>query len=84
MGDLKWVHSVVMETKEHVFLFLPLLAILTTSLIFRFGMDLVENKNVNRITILLAGLICLFGFLIVGMGEIISWGYQSSLEFGQR
>jgi len=83
-SDLRWVHSVVMETKEHVFLFLPLLAILTTSLIFRFGMELVENKNMKRITILLAGLICFFGFFVAGMGEIISWGYQSALESGQR
>jgi len=81
-GDLKWVHSVVMETKEHVFLFLPLLAILTTSLIFRFGVELVGNRNINQFIILLSGLICLLGFLIAGMGEIISWGYLSVLESG--
>lgn len=79
-SDAKWVHSIVMETKEHVFLFLPLLAILTTSLIYRFGQELIENRPARKAVILLAGLIFLLGFSIAGMGAIIASGYRFALE----
>ena len=81
-SDAKWVHSIVMETKEHVFLFLPLLAILTTSLIFRFGRELIENRTAKKAVVLLAGLIFLLGFSIAGMGAIIASGYRFALESG--
>jgi hypothetical protein len=81
-SDAKWVHSIVMETKEHVFLFLPLLAILTTSLISRFGQELIGNKDARNTIILLAGLIFLLGFSIAGMGAIIASGYRFALEAG--
>jgi len=81
-SDAKWVHSIVMETKEHVFLFLPPLAILTTSLITRFGKQLIDNKTARKTIILLAGLIFLLGFSIAGMGAIIASGYRFALEVG--
>jgi hypothetical protein len=80
--DAKWVHSIVMETKEHVFLFLPLLAILTTSLISKFGKELIVNKDARNTIVLLAGLIFLIGFSIAGMGAIIASGYRFALEAG--
>jgi len=79
-SDAKWVHSIVMETKEHVFLFLPLLALLTTSLIAKFGEGLIENKTASKTIVLLAGLIFLLGFSIAGMGAIIASGYRFALE----
>ena len=81
-SDAKWVHSIVMETKEHVFLFLPLLAFVTTSLIFRFGKELIDNRAVRKTVVLLAGLIFLLGFSIAGMGAIIASGYRFALEAG--
>ena len=81
-SDAKWVHSIVMETKEHVFLFLPFLAILTTSLISRFGNELIEHRVARKSVILLAGLIFLLGFSIAGMGVIIASGYRFALEAG--
>jgi len=81
-SDAKWVHSIVMETKEHVFLFLPLLAILTTALIARFGKELIENKAARKAVTLLAGLIFLLGFSVAGMGALIASGYRFALEAG--
>ena len=81
-SDAAWVHGIIMETKEHVFLFLPSLAILTTLLISRFGNELIDNKHARKTVILLAGLIFLIGFSIAGMGAIIASGYRFALEAG--
>ena len=81
-SDAQWVHSIVMETKEHVFLFLPLLAIVTTSLISRFDQELIGNKDARTTVTMLAGLIFLLGFAIAGMGAIIASGYRFALEAG--
>ena len=81
-SDASWVHSIIMETKEHVFLFLPLLAILTTSLISRFGRELMNNKEARTTVTLFSGLIFLLGFAIAGMGAIIAAGYRFALEAG--
>jgi len=81
-SDAKWVHNIVMEVKEHVFLFLPILASLVTALLYKYEGDLVENRDARVSIVLLAGLIFLLGFSIAGMGAIISSGYRSALLAG--
>ena len=81
-SDAKWVHNIVMEVKEHVFLFLPILATLSFSLIHKYGNDLIDNRDARTSVILLSGLIFLLGFAIAGMGAIIASGYRFALEAG--
>lgn len=81
-SDAKWVHSIVMEVKEHVFLFLPILAALVAALLYRFDKELISNKDARQSVVMLAGLIFLLGFSIAGMGAIIASGYRFALEAG--
>ena len=81
-SEAAWVHNIVMEVKEHVFLFLPILATLTTALLYRYEMELIENRDARVSIVLLAGLIFLLGFSIAGMGAIISSGFRFSLMTG--
>ncbi len=81
-SEAKWVHSIVMEVKEHVFLFLPILALLIVALLHKFDKEIIKNKDARVSIILLAGLVFLLGFSIAGMGAIISSGYRFALESG--
>jgi predicted neutral ceramidase superfamily lipid hydrolase len=81
-SEAKWVHSIVMEVKEHMFLFLPILAMLTVALLHKFDMELIKRKDAQVTIILLAGLVFLLGFSIVGMGAVIASGYRFALESG--
>src|SRR3989338_2481334 len=51
-GPQPWAHGIFMETKEHVFLFLPFLSILAFSIIRNYENDIMKNKKL-RISILL-------------------------------
>jgi len=81
-SDANWVHNIVMEVKEHVFLFLPILAALTTALLYKFDGRLLENRDARISVVLLAGLIFVLGFTIAGMGALISSGYRFALMAG--
>jgi len=81
-SDAAWVHNIVMEVKEHVFLFLPILATLATAMLYRYETELVENRQARVSIVLLAGLIFLLGFSIAGMGALISSGFRVALMAG--
>ncbi len=81
-SDASWVHSIVMEVKEHIFLFLPILATLTAALLYKYDLELINNRDVRVSIVLLAGVIFLLGFTIAGMGAIISSGYRFALMTG--
>lgn len=81
-SDAKWVHNIIMEVKEHVFLFLPILATLVLALLYKYDGDLTDNKDASVSIVLLSGLIFLLGFSIAGMGAIISSGYRFALMAG--
>ena len=81
-SDAKWVHSIIMEVKEHVFLFLPILAFVVAAMLQEFDRELIHNRDARVSIVLLSGLIFLLGFSIAGMGAIISSGYRFALEAG--
>ena len=73
-GPQPWAHKIFTETKEHVFLFLPFLSLLTYSLILRFE---------KCISILIMSLtIIVIGALMALMGYLISTGFRTALEVG--
>ena len=81
-GDAAWTHGIAMEVKEHVFLFLPILAIVTSLLIFRYDNEIIRKEGEKIAIDLLAGLIFLMGFAMAGLGIMISMGFRYTLELG--
>ena len=79
-GPLPWAHGVVMETKEHVFLFLPFLGLLAYGLLQRLGGVMADDQRARLAALyavgsvaVLAGGMALFGFLV-------SSGFRAALE----
>lgn len=74
-GQAPWAHSISMESKEHIFLFVIPLAI--TSLFIAF-LSKNEAKKIKQPTMILVGLVATLGLLIGAMGFIVSaaarWG----------
>lgn len=79
-GPLPWAHSVITETKEHVFLFLPFLAILAWGLVNRYKDEFMQNKKLRIAVLVISLLIVLLAFAMAGMGFIISSGFRAALE----
>jgi len=71
-GDFAWVHSVVMETKEHIFLFLPFLAFILFLFIWFCSSLLEERRSLRRLLTILALLNVILGVVIAFMGMVIS------------
>ncbi len=67
-GPMPWAHSIITESKEHIFLFLPFMAILVTGLIENF------NTKIRKNILILSLLIILIGLSMAGLGFMISVG----------
>ena len=76
-GLAPWAHNIVMETKEHIFLFVIPLA-MTVLCITLLEKEDVERLALRRLAMWLSGTVAVLGFLIGAMGFIISaaarWG----------
>jgi len=79
-GPQPWAHGIFMETKEHIFLFLPFLSLLTYSLIKKYEKQILHNNNIKKAILTLSVLIIVIGALITVMGYIISTGARTALE----
>jgi|SRR3989344_5281462 len=81
-GPYPWAHSVITETKEHVFMFLPFLAIVVWGALKQYGIVLIndDKKSLGKSIMLLAAFIFILAFLMAGMGYLISSGARSALE----
>ncbi|KKU44082.1 MAG: hypothetical protein UX60_C0011G0012 [Berkelbacteria bacterium GW2011_GWA2_46_7] len=76
-SEAPWVHNIVMETKEHIFLFIIPLAV-TAALIAWLKEEDWRALNIRRPSLILVGFVSGLGLLIGLMGFIISasarWG----------
>tara|TARA_Y100000310_G_scaffold57550_1_gene52811 strand:+ start:434 stop:913 length:480 start_codon:yes stop_codon:yes gene_type:complete len=82
-GASPWAHKIVMEIKEHVFLFIPFLALLTHGIIKNKEKELIKgNKNIKKWIILLCALVVLMGFSMAFMGYLISSAARDALALG--
>lgn len=74
---MDWVHNIVMETKEHIFLFIIPLA-MTVLFITLLEKEDMERLKLRRLALWLSGAVVVLGLLIGAMGFIISaaarWG----------
>jgi hypothetical protein len=71
-GDYPWAHAVLMESKEHIFLFLPILSFVTVLLVLCFGKSLEDNPAVKRALVALSSVVFLIGIFITLSGVVIS------------
>ena len=76
-GAAPWVHNIIMETKEHIFLFLIPLAV-TILFITLLSKEDMERLKLRSLTLWLSLTVAILGLLIGAMGFIISatvrWG----------
>jgi hypothetical protein len=75
-GPWPIAHSFFMETKEHLFF---MLLIIATLLPIAAREDLVANKAARRFVVWLAGLVIALGLVMEGSGAIISIGAKLGL-----
>ena len=78
-GPQSWAHGVVTETKEHVFLFLPFIAILTTGLLMHHKRRLIQENALRKSIIKLCWLVVIIGFVMAAMGYVISSAFRTSI-----
>lgn len=71
-GQYPWAHSLFMEAKEHIFLFLPFLAAVVFAVIFFVGERLGLEPKLKRPLIFVTGLLVVLGIVITLSGMVIS------------
>lgn len=81
-GPEAWAHDIFTETKEHIFLFIPILAVLALTTLNTFGDDIIRNEKARIGLMILAGLVVLLGLSMAGMGYLISSGARDALQAG--
>ena len=79
-GPLPWAHKVVMETKEHVFLFLPFLGLLAYGLLQRLGDQMVEDRRARVATMYALGSVAVIAACMALFGFLVSSGFRAALE----
>jgi|SRR3989344_8725154 len=76
-GLAPWAHNIVMEVKEHIFLFIIPMAV-TIFFITLLHDDEIESFGIRRLALVLTALVIALGLLIGAMGFVISaaarWG----------
>lgn len=75
-GSYPWIHRVIMETKEHVFLFLPVLSITLMLMLIWLGKDktLLEDPKAKRAIFAVAALTLAMIILTFVFGILVSFG----------
>lgn len=71
-GDNAWAHSFFMETKEHVFLLLPVLTFILATIFFLRGEDVVSDGKMKQAVIYITILAALLALFITVSGVVIS------------
>lgn len=75
-GDYSWAHSFFMETKEHVFLFLPILTFVLVLVFFLSGEKVVSKSGLKRAVTYLAALVAILALFITVSGILVSGGVR--------
>lgn len=71
-GKYPWAHQFFTETKEHLFLFIPFLALAVTLIIWTMGDRIGKQPGLHAVTARLLGLTVTLGALMAVMGVVIS------------
>ena len=79
-GPMPWAHSIVMETKDHVFIFLPFLAFLAHEMLKRLSANLPRGVILRKPTQYLLGFLALMTGSMALFGFLVSSGFRAALE----
>ena len=71
-GATPWVHAVLMEAKEHLFLFLPFLGVTAFLVLWLAKKEIGVNPSLRVSVVALLGLIIILGFAMTASGILIS------------
>lgn len=71
-GKYPWAHQFVTELKEHIFLFMPFLALAATLTVWLMGERLHNHPKLKGNTAMLVGVVVTIGSLMALMGVVIS------------
>lgn len=78
-GPWPWAHGVFMESKEHIFLFLPFLSLVAAALVWQYGDRLRDDRTMRFAVYALGGVIVLIGVLMTMMGYFVSSGFREAI-----
>lgn len=81
-GAIPWAHDIFTESKEHIFLFLPLLSVYAFALLKKYKDGILQKPEIKKALLLLVSVIILIGLAMAGMGYVISVGVRTALEAG--
>jgi len=81
-GAWPWAHSIIMEVKEHVFLFIPFLCVLTLTMIHQYNSKIITDKKLRKSIGLLCITIVVLGAMMAVMGYTISSAARMALGGG--
>lgn len=79
-GPMPWAHNIVMETKEHVFIFLPFLGLLAYGLLQRLGDAMPGDPVARRAAKYSLGLLAVMTGGMALFGFLVSSGFRAALE----
>jgi len=79
-GPLPWAHKIVMETKEHVFLFLPFLGLLAYGLLQRLGSQMAQDRRACIAAMYAVGSVAVVAAGMALLGFLVSSGFRAALE----
>ncbi len=71
-GSYPWAHGIFMETKEHVFLFLPFLALALVFAVWLLGNKILEDEKFKKSLAFLSLAIVILGTAVTAMGFAVS------------
>lgn len=71
-GPYPWAHTVFMETKEHIFLIMPFIAVVVTVVLWAQGANLDKNPRLRKELALIAGVNAVLGIIVTLAGALIS------------
>ncbi len=80
-GTWPWTDSIFMETKEHIFLFLPFVGFATLAQIWQGAERLERDARLRGALYVLVGTTLLLGVLMTVMGYFVSSGFRHGLVF---
>lgn len=80
-GTWPWTHGIFMETKEHIFLFLPFLGFATVVQLWQGAERLEKDSRLRGALYILAATTVFLGVLMTVMGYFVSSGFRHGLAF---
>lgn len=71
-GNKPWVHNLLMEMKEHVAHFIPLILLVVVAIVFVYDIRKSENSTARKVVVTLLSVSLVITLLVLLMGAIVT------------